>query len=95
MALLTLLCVLTMLKFSYMASASKNNISLTHSIEPKNITDLYLLGLWAMTGPWPGGYGILPAALMAMEHINKDPSMLPGYRLNMIWNDSAVIYSII
>ncbi len=55
-----------------------------------NLTDLYLMGLWPMQGPWPGGIGILPASLMALEHINANPNILPGYRLNMIWNDTKV-----
>ena len=56
----------------------------------ESVVDLYLLGLWPMQGGWPGGVGILPAALMALDHVNADPTILPGYRLNMIWNDTQV-----
>ncbi len=50
------------------------------------------MGLWPMgpKGPWMGGLGILPAAEMALEHINARTDILPGYRLNMIWNNTMV-----
>ncbi len=57
-----------------------------------NLTDLYFLGLWPMDGPWAGGLGLLPAAFLALQHVNADPSVLPGYRLNMIWNDTQVSF---
>ena len=58
--------------------------------EENDIQDIYVLGMWPMEGPWSGGQGLIPAALMALEHVNSDPTILPGYRLNMIWNDSKV-----
>ncbi len=56
-----------------------------------DLVDLYLLGLYPMGGStWPGGQGMLPASQMALDHINQDPSILPGYRLNIILGDSQV-----
>lgn len=59
------------------------------------IVDIYVGGLWPMKGSWAGGEGMVPFAKMGLEHVNEDPYTLPGYRLHMIWNDTAVsIYSI-
>ena len=33
---------------------------------------------------WDSGVGLLPAAELAVEHINKDPNTLSGHRLNLI-----------
>ena len=53
--------------------------------------DLYLMGLLPMTGDtWPGGGACLPPMEMAIRQINEREDILPGYRLNLIWKDTAV-----
>lgn len=39
---------------------------------------------------WAGGEACLPAAEMALEDVNKNPTLLKGYELNMTWYDSQV-----
>ncbi|XP_077989812.1 gamma-aminobutyric acid type B receptor subunit 1-like [Glandiceps talaboti] len=55
-----------------------NNVNLTLAT-----TDLHLLGLFPMTGFWPGGQGQRPAIQLGIEHVNKDPTLLPNYRIVM------------
>lgn len=40
------------------------------------------------TGGWLGGQGCLPAANMALHDVNQRKNLLPGYKLNMTWDDS-------
>lgn len=40
------------------------------------------------TGGWLGGQGCLPAAMMALNDVNEEEDLLPGYELKMHWNDS-------
>ncbi len=55
-----------------------------------NLTDLYIMGLFPMEGSWAGGLGIMPAVQIALEHINDRLDILPGYRLNLIWDNTKV-----
>ncbi|KAK2172393.1 hypothetical protein NP493_966g00017 [Ridgeia piscesae] len=52
-------------------------------------TELWLLGLFPFSGPWPGGLGQLPAVLMGIEDVNNDPTILPGYKLRMTVDNTA------
>ncbi|XP_041354156.1 gamma-aminobutyric acid type B receptor subunit 1-like [Gigantopelta aegis] len=52
------------------------------------VTDLFVLAMQPMTGPWPGGDGIREAATMALEDVNGREDVLAGYNLSMIWVDS-------
>ena len=55
------------------------------------ITDLYLMGLLPMSGEtWPNGGVCLPPMEMAIRHVNEREDLLPGYRLNLVWKDTAV-----
>ncbi|CAN7976533.1 unnamed protein product, partial [Ixodes persulcatus] len=36
------------------------------------------------------GRGVVPAVNLALRHINSSPHFLPGYRLDIIWNDTQV-----
>lgn len=36
------------------------------------------------------GRGVVPAVNLALRHINSSPHYLPGYRLDIIWNDTQV-----
>ncbi|CAD5123050.1 DgyrCDS11431 [Dimorphilus gyrociliatus] len=51
---------------------------------------LFIGGIFPMTGGWGGGKGCKPAVEMALEHVNKREDILPGYRLEMVANDSQV-----
>ena len=33
---------------------------------------------------WDGGLAVLPAAQLAVEHVNQDPNTLPGYRIELL-----------
>ena len=55
-----------------------------------NRTELWLLGLFPFSGSWPGGLGQLPAVRMGIEDVNRDPSVLPGYKLMMTIDNTAV-----
>ncbi|GFX38249.1 uncharacterized protein TNCV_3838451 [Trichonephila clavipes] len=52
--------------------------------------DLYIGAIFPIngTGGWLGGQGCLPAALMALEDVNAEPNLLPGYKMKMPYNDS-------
>lgn len=47
-------------------------------------------GIFPMTGGWAGGKGCKPAVEMALKHVNNREDILPGYRLEMVDNDSKV-----
>ncbi|XP_066967377.1 gamma-aminobutyric acid type B receptor subunit 1 isoform X3 [Macrobrachium rosenbergii] len=40
------------------------------------------------SGGWQGGQACQPAAMLALEDVNKRPDLLPGYKLHLAWNDS-------
>ena len=42
------------------------------------------------TGGWIGGPGCLPAVMMALEDVNSNSDLLPGYELVLHQNDSHV-----
>ncbi|XP_046559273.1 gamma-aminobutyric acid type B receptor subunit 1-like, partial [Haliotis rubra] len=50
--------------------------------------DLYILGLFPFEGSWPGGIALLNAVEIGLEQINERADVLPGYRLNLMWNNS-------
>jgi len=56
---------------------------------------LYIGGIFPMTGGWAGGKGCRPAVDMALEDVNANENILPGYRLEMFANDSMVSVSIL
>ena len=51
---------------------------------------LYILGLYPMSGNWPGGQGQLPATRMGFQHINANQNILPNYELTLIQRDTEV-----
>jgi hypothetical protein len=61
----------------------------TLKVPPKKI---HIGGLFPMNGStgWLGGQGCLPAALMALDDVNRDPNILVGYELDLKWNNSQV-----
>ena len=54
------------------------------------VKDIWLIGLFPLRGSWAGGLGQLPAVQMGIEDVNADPNILPGYRLRMTMDDTAV-----
>lgn len=56
---------------------------------------LYIGALFPMTSlhndGWTGGRGILPAAQIALEHVNSAIGILADFELKMIWNDTRVM----
>ncbi len=82
--------VLYLYLVKHVRGQTDNLTTQAHLHTSAEIKDLYLLGLFPITGAWTGGYAILPAALMAVDHINADPNILQGYRLNLLWNDTQV-----
>ncbi|KAH8036130.1 hypothetical protein HPB51_017941 [Rhipicephalus microplus] len=40
------------------------------------------------------GRGVVPAVNLALRHINSSPHFLPGYRLDIIWNDTQEASSV-
>ncbi len=55
-----------------------------------NSTKIYLLGLFPMSGSWAGGQAVMPAAELAVQDINANPEILPGYELAIISKDTQV-----
>lgn len=54
------------------------------------VNDLYLLGLFPLEGAWRGGAGQVVAVDMALAEVNAREDILPGYKLNLIWNNTKV-----
>ncbi len=70
---------------SSLYSNEHHNVSLVD-----NRTLLHIGGIFPMIGGWAGGKGCRPAVLMALEDVNSNPDIFPGFRLQMIHNDSKV-----
>lgn len=51
---------------------------------------LHIAGFFPMTGTggWIGGSGCLPAAMMALDDVNARTDLLPGYKLELSYEDS-------
>nr|QVK45716.1 G protein-coupled receptor [Proales similis] len=49
---------------------------------------LYLGGIFPMVNGWPGGQACLPSAIMALNQVNTNTSILPEYRLELEWFNS-------
>ncbi len=53
-------------------------------------TDLHLLGLYPMSGAWPGGYALWRASQFAVDHVNANDSLLRDYEVVIVPANSAV-----
>ena len=51
---------------------------------------LYILGLYPWEGMWHGGEAFRIATQLGFESVNANQDLLPGYTLNLIWNDTKV-----
>ena len=65
----------------------KQGVFKWHANKTKN---LYVGGIFPMVGGWPGGQACLPSAIMALNEINSNATILPEYKLNLNWFNSEV-----
>ncbi|XP_041350710.1 gamma-aminobutyric acid type B receptor subunit 1-like [Gigantopelta aegis] len=47
------------------------------------------MALYPFHGAWHGGAAVLAASQLALEQVNQRDDVLPGYRLNLLWNDTG------
>lgn len=66
-----------------------HNADLTNGGRPD---ELHIGGIFpiAGTGGWQGGQACMPAARLALDDVNKEPNLLPGFKLILHSNDSEV-----
>lgn len=74
------------------ASPLQPNENVDTSVQQQPLKSLYIAAVFPMKGHggWLGGQGCLPAALMALEDVNKRSDLLIGYQLEIDWRDSQV-----
>ena len=65
-------------------------VAISWSLSSSSLIPLYILGLYPMSGSWPGGQGQLPATKMGIEHVNANQSVLPGFELVLLPYDTQV-----
>lgn len=56
------------------------------------LKELHIGGIFPIAGKggWQGGQACMPAAKMALEDVNNQDNLLPGYQLTLHSNDSEV-----
>ena len=67
---------------------------LTHAVYvDKTPNVLHIGGIFPIEGKggWQGGQACKPAASLALNDVNKRKDLLPGFTLQLHWNDSEVI----
>ena len=54
--------------------------------------EIHLAGIFPINGVegWQGGQACEPAANLALQDVNAESNILPGYTLKLHWNDSGV-----
>lgn len=65
------------------------------ALKQKDLT-LYAAGFFPVSSSIPEGAigrGVLPAVELALQHINDSPKILPGIHLDLVYNDTEVIFS--
>ncbi|CAN8020607.1 unnamed protein product [Ixodes persulcatus] len=67
-----------------------SSVDKVETAEASTLKSLYIAAVFPMKGHggWLGGQGCLPAALMALEDVNKRSDLLIGYKLEIDWRDS-------
>ena len=68
-------------------SLCQENVFKWHESKKKK---LYVGGIFPMVGGWPGGQACLPSAIMALNEVNLNAKVLPGYKLELNWFNSEV-----
>ena len=67
------------------------NGTLRREVKVDERIPLYVLGLFPMEGQWSGGWSLLTATQIGLEYVNAREDLLPGYTLNLIWNNTKVL----
>ena len=75
---------------SFIAEEKMQNDYPRYSLRYNKLKTLYIGGIFPMTGGWAGGKGCRPAVDMALEDVNSRQDILPGFKLEMVANDSRV-----
>lgn len=55
---------------------------------PENVTDIFIGGMYPMSGAWSGGKTLVPVIEYSLAMINERSDILPGYRLVLHWGDT-------
>ena len=63
----------------------------TTTSPPTNKAEIKLGVLLPMTGYWPIGKTSASAITIAVQRINNDSTLLPGYNMTFMWNDSMCL----
>ena len=60
--------------------------------QPAAPKEIHLAGIFPINGVegWQGGQACEPAANLALDDVNRQHDLLPGYTLRLHWNDSGV-----
>lgn len=58
--------------------------------------ELHIGGIFPIAGKggWQGGQACMPAAKLALEDVNKETNLLPGFKLILHSNDSEVSFGL-
>ncbi|XP_022255170.1 gamma-aminobutyric acid type B receptor subunit 2-like [Limulus polyphemus] len=62
-----------------------------HALSAARETELQIGGFFSVSAnltEGATGRGVIPAVMLALEHINDCPHILPGYKLTIQWNDT-------
>ncbi|KAJ7389933.1 hypothetical protein OS493_028400 [Desmophyllum pertusum] len=57
----------------------------------ENVKEVKIGVLLPMTGYWPIGKTSASAITIAVDKINRDPTLLLGYNMSFVWNDSMCL----
>lgn len=81
--------VLTFWIFLFLSLIFYNNINITNG---GRADELHIGGIFPIAGKggWQGGQACMPAARLALDDVNKEQNLLPGFRLILHSNDSEV-----
>uniref|UniRef100_A0A1A9WEU3 Receptor ligand binding region domain-containing protein n=1 Tax=Glossina brevipalpis TaxID=37001 RepID=A0A1A9WEU3_9MUSC len=73
--------------FFFILSVSLNEFRLINAGRPN---ELHIGGIFPIAGKggWQGGQACMPAARLALDDVNKETNLLPGFRLILHSNDS-------
>ena len=88
----TIFFLVTVLILAKTSESRTSNSSTVSGIEVENIIRLLTILPYplhpndsvSLQPYWDGGLAVLPAAQLAVEHLNQDPNTLPGYRVELL-----------
>ncbi|RDD41746.1 Gamma-aminobutyric acid type B receptor subunit 2 [Trichoplax sp. H2] len=81
------LIIMTAIAFILSLKARRNLVVACQSMPMQNRHPITILGGFSLSGGWIGG-GSVGAAILGLQHINQNSSLLPKYYLNMTWSDT-------